>query len=163
MNTKYNYLRQFVIAPNVIPRIGNNAFSLVDIKNIESSEKSLNFKFPDELKEFWLTIGEGRLISGKDGADLGFINYILPPDQIADILLKGGDSGYIIPWAREQFEEGDIPFFEIGDSTDFMFFKRFSDKPDAVYDFSGKLIEEHFERFIYRLYHESPDYYMKNW
>ncbi|WP_342269701.1 hypothetical protein [Rickettsia endosymbiont of Orchestes rusci] len=36
--------------------------------------------------------------------------------------------------------------------------KRDTDKPDMVYDMLGGEID-HFEKFIWRLYHESPIYY----
>ena len=54
---------------------------------------------------------------------------------------------------------GKRPFFEIGDSSSFLMMKRNTKYPDGVYDNLGHLVEPSFERFIWRLYHESPKFY----
>jgi hypothetical protein len=57
--------------------------------------------------------------------------------------------------------DGDILFFEIGDMSSFLMMKSKSEKPNAVYNIMGELIEEEFEKFIWRLYYESPTYYLE--
>ena len=94
-----------------------------------------------------------------------YVNYIFSPEQIADIMLLREESDYILPEAVEYIEEGyikddDIIFFEVGDMSSFLVMKPSSAKPNAVYDMLGNVIEEEFDRFIWRLYYESPDYYI---
>lgn len=165
--TKYFYLKKYTLPRNYpIKTWCENSFCNIEKHEIEECEQMMEFKFPISLKEFWLEIGYGHLTTPKyhnDNYICAYKNYILHPLHIANIILYRENSDYILPDAAEDLEEGDIPFFEIGDMSSFLYMKRFSDNPDAVYDFGGILIEEHFERFIYRLYHESPNYYMKNW
>ena len=40
-----------------------------------------------------------------------------------------------------------------------MVLKPYSDNPNAVYTDTGILIEQSFEKFIWRLYYESPCFY----
>jgi hypothetical protein len=60
-----------------------------------------------------------------------------------------------------EFEPDDLPFFEIADGNDFLFMRPQSDKPNAIYGLLNELIEEDFEKFIWRLYYESPTYYIE--
>ena len=57
------------------------------------------------------------------------------------------------------FEPGDLPFFEIGDSCRFLLMKLYSNNPNAIWTFGNIKIEDSFERFIWRLYYESPWFY----
>jgi hypothetical protein len=133
------------------------------------SEHKASIHFPKALKEFWLNIGCGHLTVGKKGNkdyECYHTNHILSPEQIADIMLLKDESEFVIPGLSEYFDEGyikddDIIFFEIGDMSSFLVMKPNSDKPNAVYDMIGRVIEESFEKFIWRLYYESPDYYIK--
>lgn len=73
--------------------------------------------------------------------------------------MRGHDSGHISEEVLESMKPGDLPFFHIGDSSSFLFMKPQSSKPNAVYNEWGELVEGSFNRFIWRLYYESPDYY----
>ena len=73
---------------------------------------------------------------------------------------KDADNALAIWDVLEEFNEDDIPFFEIGDSSSFLMMKRNTKYPDGVYDQQGYLVEASFERFIWRLYHESPKFYL---
>jgi len=55
---------------------------------------------------------------------------------------------------------GKGPFFEVGNSDYFLMMKRYAKYPDGIYDILGDLVEPSFERFIWRLYHESSDFYI---
>ncbi len=55
---------------------------------------------------------------------------------------------------------GKGPFFEVGNSDCFLMMKRHAKYPDGIYDNLGHLVEASFERFIWRLYHESPKFYL---
>ena len=78
--------------------------------------------------------------------------------MVADIMINGPESGLIIDSFYELLEPGDLPFFEIADSSSFLLMKPFSDNPNAVWDYDLK-IEDSFEKFIWRLYYESPSFY----
>jgi hypothetical protein len=66
----------------------------------------------------------------------------------------------ILPYILEDYlQEGDVPFFHVSNSDEFLKFRLKSDKPNGIYHMGNYLIEESLERFIWRLYHESPDYY----
>jgi len=54
---------------------------------------------------------------------------------------------------------GDLPFFRIVDSCFFLMMKLNSSNPNAIYDQQGDLVAENFDRFIWRLYYESPFFY----
>ncbi|WP_341751162.1 SMI1/KNR4 family protein [Candidatus Tisiphia endosymbiont of Piscicola geometra] len=160
---KYNYLRKFINSKPSEPH--RNFFGSISTKEIKEAEERLGFTFPRSLKEFWLEIGYGFLTTSIDKVKKDFSNRILYPQQIADIMLLKEESDYILLEAVEYIEEGyikddDIIFFEVADMSSFLVMKPSSDKPDAIYDMLGRVLEEHFERFIWRLYHESPDYYL---
>jgi hypothetical protein len=127
----------------------------------------LDFEFPKSLKEFWEEIGYGFFHSDITGEKVASgSDRLMSPDQIADIILLKEESGLILPEAVEYMTDGyvgdgDILFFEIGDMSSFLMMKSKSEKPNAVYNIMGELIEEEFEKFIWRLYYESPTYYLE--
>lgn len=161
--SKYNYLKKYINNNAIPPR---NRFSPVTKNQIDTAENRLGFNLPIALKEFWLEIGKGTLyISYKE--ERGWLNnYIYSPKEIADIILLKEESNLILPEAVEYFDEGyidiskgEIVFFEVVGS-DFLVMKPNSENPDAIYDMIGNIVEEHFERFIWRLYYESPTFYL---
>jgi hypothetical protein len=161
MNNKYKYLHQFIENESDISR--SNYFKKVKPEEISKAEQQIGFKFPEPLKDFWLEIGYGFLTRNIKGElDLhGSSNLILSPYTAAQTILFNEEESAILTFILEDcLEEGDVPFFHIGDSSDFLKFRLNSDRPEAIYDMYGDLIEESFEKFIWRLYHESPDYYL---
>ena len=64
--------------------------------------------------------------------------------------------------AYELLQPGDLPFFEISDSSSFMVMKLNSDNPNAVWFMGHEKIEESFERFIWNLYYDDPSYLLPN-
>lgn len=161
--SKYYYLKKYINNKASTPR---NWFRLITQEEIEEAEKRLGFILPLALKEFWLEIGEGTLYVPYKGESGWLNNYIYSPKEIADIILLKEESNLILPEAVEYFDEGyidiskgEIVFFEVVGS-DFLVMKPNSDKPDAVYDMIGNIVEESFERFIWRLYYESPTFYL---
>jgi hypothetical protein len=81
--------------------------------------------------------------------------------MVADIILNGPESGLIIDSFYEDLEPGDLPFFEMYDSSYFLVMKPHSDNPNAIWTISNIKIEDSFEKFIWRLYYESPEFYGK--
>jgi hypothetical protein len=128
------------------------------IEEIQRAEKLIRFEFPKSLKEFWLEMGYGRLYKTKDKV-LDLDNDILSPHAIAQTILRTEEAAIIDYVLEDYLQEGDVPFFHVSNSDEFLKFRLKSDKPDAIYHMGNYLIEESFEKFIWRLYHESPDYY----
>jgi len=79
------------------------------------------------------------------------------------MLEQGQSSGVISEEAHELLQPGDIPFFEISDSSSFMFMKTKSDNPNAVWYMGAIKIENSLEEFIHNLYYKGPAYYADNW
>jgi len=169
----FDYLKKFVypLFSKEIPT--ENFFNPVSNKEIEETEKGLGFVFPNDLKFFYKEIGSGCLRnSNKVSLDHKsyLYNMIMPPEVSARFYCAVRDREidepphfneeyYMSTEAVEDFEPGDLPFFEIGDSSSFLIMKPHSDNPNAVWADKYTKIEDSFERFIWRLYHEDPGYY----
>lgn len=156
--SKYDYLKKYINSAPSEPH--RNFFGQVRAEEIQTVENSLKFQFPMSLKNFWLEIGYGSLTTSNNKIKTINNNTILYPEQIADILLLGDENPWMLPEYVALMEEGDIPFFEIGDSSDFMFMKRFADNKEAIYDPMGRIVADNFEQFIWRLYYDSPTFYI---
>ena len=167
MVTLYSYLQPYkwnnYIGKNIT--IGeNNIFYDLTKAEIDTAEQKLQMQFPNQLRQFYQEIGYGHLTNSKDDKEHHYIsNEILPPliavDYMQGIIEHPGEEYYMSASTYEDLQPGDLPFFEIGDSSSFMVMKLNSDNPNAVYSDCGVKIEDSFERFIYRLYHEDPAYY----
>jgi antitoxin YxxD len=164
MKKKYEYIKQFKYNFFERPKT-HNYFYPVTEKEICNAEKKMGFPLPSELREFYLEIGSGKLpisINEKD-ENSGLENRILPPEHLEDIMTGTSineETG--LYFSRDNYEDmqpGDLPFFEIFDSSKFLFMKINSDNPNAVWTISSIKIEDSFERFIWRLYHEKSDFY----
>jgi antitoxin YxxD len=164
MKKKYAYIKQFKYKFFERPET-NNYFYPVTEKEICDAEKKMGFPIPSELREFYLEIGTGKLpISLKEkDTNNGLENRILSPDHLADIMtgtLINEETG--LYFSRDNYEDmqpGDLPFFEIFNSSQYLYMKVNSDNPNAVWDLCDIKIEDSFERFIWRLYHEKSDFY----
>lgn len=174
MIQKYYYLKEYMWQKykGTVVKIGNNnIFYEVEKSILEESEQKIGQNFPSELRDFYLEIGHGHLTAPKSHADdymCYSANEILPPNIAADYMLgiiehPDDDAYYMSQDFYEDMQPGDLPFFEIGDGSSYMVMKLNSDNPNAVWFMGGIKVEDSFERFIWRLYHEGPDYYTKNW
>lgn len=164
---EYEYLKKYSNQDKMRYEYHETYFDTSSLKDIEREEKRVGFEFPSELKEFWLKIGYGSIRVGKNTPkDYRCVhhNSILRPDQIADILLSDPDSPDcpVIPEFYDYLTEGDMPFFEIGDSVSFLYMRPKLDNPNAVYDSLGNVVSKSLEEFIDRLYHESPTFYCES-
>ena len=143
----------------------HNIFHPVSEDEIKKAEKILGCSFPNQLREFYKNIGYGSLTTPYNPPEnytFYGANDILPPFIIANfskgILEWDNQHSWMAESTYEDLEPGDLPFFEIGDSSSFLIMKLYSDNPSAVW--SGNIkIEDSFEKFIWRLYYESPSYY----
>ncbi|MGI4851121.1 MAG: SMI1/KNR4 family protein [Janthinobacterium lividum] len=159
----------------------HNWFDNINRKEIEEAETILHSNFPSQLRKFYEEIGYGFLqrphyLRDDKNYDFFSTNRICPPLVIShfyqgilehQIEEKEEALEYDDEWlalgALEMMEPGDLPFFEISDSSSFMIMKLHSDNPNAVWFMGAEKIEDSFERFIWRLYYENPKYYAKNW
>ncbi len=160
MLNKYGYLQQYINNDKKWP---SNSFQEISNNSINEFEQKLGFNFPTQLKEFWQEVGCGFLVVTHESigsSTFDHDNRILPPEDIADIMLLKEESSLILPDYADYLVPGDMPFFAIADSSSFLIMRPLSDNPNAVYSFGGRKIEDNFETFIYRLYYESPTYYL---
>ena len=156
----FDYLKKYI--DNVEER--RNRFHPLSLQEIETVEKRLGYKFPSQLCTFYKEIGYGTFQNNSDLSvtDNTFANRLLDPESAADIKLLGYDSGQILPSVK--FAEDELPIFEVDGGEMFFVMKPQSDNPNAVYrDMGQGVLEDSFEKFIWRLYYESLLYYMKDW
>ncbi|USO01591.1 MAG: SMI1/KNR4 family protein [Alphaproteobacteria bacterium] len=168
----YQYLRQFKPGGS---GDNDNWFMSISFEEIEGAEREMGITFPPQLREFYTEIGFGMLrspILPPKGYEFYSANEILPPRVVARFAKA------IIDHRKTPFEEpieyedhwinhdaldllmpGDLPFFEIADSYRFLVMRPLSENANAIWTSSGMKIEDSFERFIWRLYHEDPGYY----
>ena len=153
----------------------SNLFYECSQKEIEEAENMLGKRFPSQLRSFYQTIGAGCLVAPHEiSPEYKFYgaNEILPPLVAAHFskeIIRSHTEEIQEPiecedhWMSndtlEMLEPGDLPFFEIGDSSRFLIMRPYSDKPNAVWTPSRIKIEDSFEQFIWRLYYESPWFY----
>ena len=178
MRKKFDYLEKFLPPHPTFEGTNRNWFCLVSKEEILEAEKKYNFCFPNQLREFYSEIGYGSLYAAYN-APIGYrafmSNKILPP-LVAAAFYKplegdnrpedeyvpinaGDDAHYMAAMTYEMLQPGDLPFFEVGDGTNFLVMRPHSENPNAVWSDCGVKIEDSFERFIWRLYHEDPAYY----
>ena len=171
MDNTYSYLKPYCHRPGN----SNNPTALISPFNsfgelydgeLAEAERILGQPFPKELKDFYKEIGVGKLMKSHNSpSDYHFsaVNEILSPISAANfakgILFWEGQENWMAESAYEDLEPGDLPFFEIGDSCSFLLMKLNSDNPNAVWTHTGIKIEDSFEKFIWSLYYESPDFY----
>jgi hypothetical protein len=145
------------------PEMCSNSFYPLELQDIENAEDRLGYKFPSQLRDFYLEIGYGFFdhTADKKIRQEVYANRLMDPCSVADIKLLGYDSGQII--SEVEFESNDLPIFEIADGANFLLMRPQSNNPNAVYGMLGELIESEFEKFIWRLYYENPTFYMESW
>ncbi len=167
MSAVYDFLKPYMREKSRASQNGaviypRNSFYPVKKSEVISAENRLDMTFPTQLKDFYKQIGYGFLVSPHNppkGYDFCNTNRINNPGIIVDILTEGSESGLISQDTYELLEPGDLPFFEIGDSSSFLVMRPISNTPNAVWSDCGVKIEDSFEKFIWRLYYESPGFY----
>ena len=167
----YDYLKKYI--PSLYgSRVEwpNNIFYRLDSGELEEAEAILGQPFPDQLRKFYQELGSGRLVrpyNSPEGYSFCNANEILSPSVVAHLgrgeLEWEGQEYWMSESTFELLQPGDLPFFEIGNSSSFMIMKLNSNNPNAVWYMGDEKIEDSLERFIHRLYYEDPLYYMKDW
>jgi hypothetical protein len=159
--TKYDYLKQYKVKGGETSTFHISLYQVTD-EDIKNAERNVNISFPGALKEFWLEAGCGWFNESITGFRQGSGNYFFDPEQISKVLIYRDEyieDGFVIldDWSDEMLDKGYFPFFEVQPS-EYFFMKLGS---DAVYTTGEEIVEEHFEDFIYNLYHIHPGYYRK--
>ncbi len=142
-----------------------NSFGDLYEGELEEAENLLGGRFPEQLRVFYKEVGCGTLqkpdIVPKYYKFYG-ANEILPPLDVVKFskgnLIWEGQQHWMAEPTYELLSPGDLPFFEMYDSSHFLLMKITSDNPNAVWWYDLK-IEDSFEKFIWRLYYESPGFY----
>ncbi len=163
MENKYSYL----LTGGIKEGAESNWFAALNPIDISYCEKVLGFSLPSQLKEFYSLMGVGMIRSPHNPPEeykFYGMNEILHPKHMVELYL-----GEDIEWPTSVsqyyrhpsavFSAGELPFFEIADGSQFLIMKPLSHNPNAVYTQSGILIEDNFEKFIWRLYYEDPSFY----
>lgn len=161
IENRYKFLEKYINNKNAGG--ADNSFYPIDQNEIEKAQIELDIIFPLQLQEFYLEIGYGFFRRAHNSPkDYIFYdtNRLNAPSQIVEMLKDGFASGMISEDVLENLEPGDIPFFEIGDSSSFMIMKTMSDNPNAVWSDTGIKIEDSLEQFIWNLYYIAPNYYL---
>lgn len=174
---KFSYLLPYVHESDAPPAPDQNRFYSLERKDILDAESTMGIQFPEQLKNFYQEIGYGFFRAPQNPPpDHKFYGTNRLSDPLTTALLykaieyfhndpqfdyyKALEDGAIISHdTLELLEVGDLPFFEIGDSSSFMVMKLHSENPNAIWSDCGVKIEDSFERFVWRLYYESPGYY----
>ena len=157
MSSKYEYLKKYINLDNPDREISTSFFPITEEEVIEA-EKRLGFRFPEQLRNFYMEIGYGFFESNHDRSVIqkDWPNRLLDPASLVDIKLLGYDSGQIT--SDVEFAEEDLPFFEIANGNSFFCLKPQSAHPNRVYD-ADDVVAESLEEFIWKLYYVSPIYY----
>jgi hypothetical protein len=158
---KFEYLKKFIKKPGSgsVYIAQHNVFHPISLEIIAEAERLLGFPFPSQLRNFYYEIGGGHLtvpIDSPDDYECYHDNEILDPIDIVEIMNDRENTVLISP--DLELLEGDMPFFHVTDGNYFLVLRPSSENPNAVYNHYGDYIDE-FDRFIYRLYHESADYF----
>ncbi|AMM95633.1 hypothetical protein UP17_20065 [Peribacillus simplex] len=91
----------------------NHKFFPLKEKDLIKAEERLGFKFPPELRRFYLEVGYGFLKGNNENS----INRLMDPDTIADIILREGIFEYD-PDLEGIYEEADkLVFYEVNEGV----------------------------------------------
>ncbi|GAB6256940.1 type II toxin-antitoxin system antitoxin YxxD [Peribacillus sp. N1] len=91
----------------------NHKFFPLKEKDLIEAEERLGFKFPPELREFYLEVGYGFLKGNNENS----ISRLMDPDTIADITLREGIFEYD-PDLEGIYDEADkLVFYEVNEGV----------------------------------------------
>ncbi|USK79408.1 SMI1/KNR4 family protein [Peribacillus frigoritolerans] len=91
----------------------NHKFFPLKEKDLIKAEERIGFKFPPELREFYLEVGYGFFKGNNENS----ISRLMDPDTIADITLREGIYEYD-PDLEGIFEEADkLVFYEVNEGV----------------------------------------------
>ncbi len=152
----FEFLKPLVRIPSPTLRLGlfENGFFPVDHALIFEAEERLGYTFPDELRAFYIEIGEGRLQSGEEARLVSHShNSVIHPTDIPKLL--DGTCEWMMPYTEIQPDV--LPFFD-RDLDLFLCLRPRSDNPNAVYWMWGDRICDSLVEFFQRLMVD-PDWF----
>jgi hypothetical protein len=133
-----------------------NVFYTVSNEEATASARRLGFELPEQLRTFHREVGYGFFTTSfpeHHGERYNYINRFLAPSQIADLLL--GCDEELMP--GEGFDEGEIPFFEVGDRL-YLVLRPNPKKPSQVCWPFGDTVSNDLVEFTKRLA-DNPRFY----
>lgn len=136
-----------------LPATGANVFYKVPEGDIAKIEVRNNCTFPRSYFEFLVNIGWGRMTKGADNIEtIDYSNVFLHPNDIEPILRKKSVEWLVYP--DDFIDEGEIPFFDLGDNSVYVFSGEPND--DKVY-FPGQheVMANSFHEFLEMLMNDS--------
>ncbi|MFJ9383785.1 SMI1/KNR4 family protein [Peribacillus sp. NPDC101481] len=91
----------------------NHKFFPLKEKDLIKAEERLGFKFPPELREFYLEVGYGFFKGNNENS----ISRLMDPDTIADITLRKGIYEYDPDLEGIYEEEDKLVFYEVNEGV----------------------------------------------
>ncbi|MWL91006.1 hypothetical protein [Cupriavidus sp. SW-Y-13] len=107
----FEFLKPLVRIPSSTLRLGlfENGFFPVNNDLIFEAEKKLGYAFPNELRTFYVGIGEGRLQSGEEARFFSHShNSVIHPTDIPKLF--DGTCEWMMPYTEIQPDV--LPFFD---------------------------------------------------
>ncbi|MBH8583848.1 SMI1/KNR4 family protein [Thermoactinomyces sp. CICC 10735] len=155
----FSFLKTYILPSEQIqaPPEQKHVFYPLNEREVEAAEKRLNRTFPKELRDLYLHIGYGFMWTVKDRM---FINRIMDPDSVADLLL--GENVYEDYYLADEFAEQPhlFPFFEVGDDIMISLdLSKETDNGNHPVDYTGLKVANSLEEFLRKLDAEK-DYYL---
>ncbi|MGJ3197455.1 SMI1/KNR4 family protein [Peribacillus frigoritolerans] len=130
----------------------NHKFFPLKEKDIIKAEERLGFKFPPELREFYLEVGYGFLQGNNENS----ISRLMDPDTITDITLREGIFEYE-PDLEGVYEEADkLVFYEVNEGV-YLTLDLNDTQRNSVHFFDNKIADS-LESFIKKV-DENNEYF----
>ncbi|PCD06383.1 SMI1/KNR4 family protein [Peribacillus simplex] len=130
----------------------NHKFFPLKEKDIIKAEERLGFKFPPELREFYLEVGYGFLQGNNENS----ISRLMDPDTITDITLREGIFEYE-PDLEGIYEEADkLVFYEVNEGV-YLTLDLNDTQRNSVHFFDNKIADS-LESFIKKV-DENNEYF----
>ncbi|MGG3476453.1 SMI1/KNR4 family protein [Peribacillus frigoritolerans] len=130
----------------------NHKFFPLKEKDIIKAEERLGFKFPPELRKFYLEVGYGFLQGNNENS----ISRLMDPDTITDITLREGIFEYE-PDLEGIYEEADkLVFYEVNEGV-YLTLDLNDTQRNSVHFFDNKIADS-LESFIKKV-DENNEYF----
>ncbi|WP_285767245.1 SMI1/KNR4 family protein [Peribacillus sp. SI8-4] len=131
----------------------NHKFIPLKEKDLIKAEERLKFKFPPELREFYLEVGYGFLKGNNENS----ISRLMDPDTITDITLREGIFEYD-PALERIYEEADkLVFYEVNEGV-YLTLDLNDTQRNSVHFFDNKIADS-LESFIKKVDKENEYFF----
>jgi hypothetical protein len=154
---KFDFMKKYVKQDsNENVEKNDTTFYKLEKDSVESAEKRLDMKFPDELREFYLTIGYGFI--GTEDYEL--FDRFMGPSSVADFYTLSGQFVYN-PSIDFFIENNQFVFFEVCEDTFLSIdLNKKNEKGESPICFFGTEVAPSLEVFLKRM-EDEKDYYLE--